>query len=103
MKDDAPSPRSPRPPRSARLRRGLLVLALGATAQSLERTLECESAVVRRKSAPPADDTFVLPRRWIDVDVDTEADGFVAFVRADTIDDARRIRARAERYVARGR
>ncbi len=76
----------------------------GATSQSLERSLEChESAVVLGKSEPVVDDPFVLPNRWIDVDVDTEADGFVALVRADTFDDAKRILERARRFAASAR
>jgi hypothetical protein len=41
-----------------------------------------------------------LPTRWVDIDVDAEADGFVALVRADSFDDARRILERARRFAA---
>ena len=73
----------------------------GATTQALQRTLEChERAAVLAAATAPANDPFVLPGRWLDVDVGTEADGFVAVVRADNLGDAKRVLARARSYVA---
>lgn len=73
----------------------------GATQQSLARSLEChEWSVVLGRSEAIVDDPFVLPNRWIEVDVAPEADGFAALVRADTIDDARQILERARRFCA---
>jgi len=73
----------------------------GATAQSLQRTLEChERGAVLGTSVPSPEDPFVLPGRWLDLDVGTEADGFVAVVRADNLGDAKEVLARARRYVA---
>jgi hypothetical protein len=76
----------------------------GATSQLLARSLEChESSVVLGKSETVVDDPFVLPNRWIDVDVDTEADGFVVLVRADSFEDAKRILERARRFASSSR
>jgi hypothetical protein len=73
----------------------------GATAQALQRTLECHERAAVLGVAPSApDDPFVLPGRWLDLDVGTEADGFVAVVRADNLGDAKQVLARAKHYVA---
>ena len=72
----------------------------GATAQALQRTLEChERAAVLGSATAPAGDPFVLPGRWLDLDVGAEADGFVAVVRADNLGDAKRVLARVRKYM----
>jgi hypothetical protein len=72
----------------------------GLSRESLQRDLECHQMRVTLGSAPPlANDPYVLPDRWIDIDVDSEGDGFVAQVRTDKFDDAKEVLARARRFV----
>jgi len=74
----------------------------GLTPESLARTLEChEARVTLGEVSPTEDDPYVLPDRWLDIDVDSERDGFVASVRVDAFEDARRILDRAKRYASR--
>ena len=72
----------------------------GATAQSLQRAVECHERAAVLGAAPSVpDDPFVLPGRWLDLDVGTEADGFVVVARADNLGDAKQVLARARHYV----
>jgi hypothetical protein len=48
---------------------------------------------------PLVNDPYVLPDRWVDIDVDSEGDGFVAQVQSDKFDDAREVLERARRFV----
>jgi hypothetical protein len=75
----------------------------GATAESLTRTLECHEARVTLGAAKAADDDpYVLPGRWLTIDVRSERDGFVAVVETDDLADARLVYARARRFSAAG-
>jgi len=70
----------------------------GFARESLARDLEChEARVVLGAAAPRADDPFVLPGRWVEIDVNSEGDGFVVLARVDEIDSARELLARAQR------
>lgn len=72
----------------------------GLSRESLQRDLECHEARVTLGTAQAvADDPYVLPDRWLDIDVDSEGDGFVALVRVDAFEDARAVLARARRFV----
>ena len=72
----------------------------GFSREALARDLEChESRVVLGRVPAPADDPYVLADNWLDIDVDSEGDGFVVLVRADDIDVARRVLERAQRFV----
>jgi hypothetical protein len=73
----------------------------GFSKESLERNVECHQArvVLQQVTAPP-DDPYVLADNWLDIDVDSEGDGFVILVRADSIDVARRVLDKAQRFVA---
>ena len=73
----------------------------GFSREMLARNLEChESRVVLRRAAAQADDPYVLPDEWLDIDVDSEGDGFVVLVRADDVEVARRVLERAQRFAA---
>jgi hypothetical protein len=47
-----------------------------------------------------ANDPYVLPEAWLDIDVDSEGDGFVVAVRVDRLADAKVILERARRFAA---
>jgi hypothetical protein len=90
--------------REARLRGARILLrpAPGMSRETLTRSLEChESRVVLGAVAPGADDPYSLPDRWLDIDVDSERDGFVVLVRIDEFQDARRVLDRAKSFGAR--
>jgi hypothetical protein len=73
----------------------------GYTKEALARSLEChEARVTLGSAAPSADDPYVLPDRWLDIDVDSERDGFVVQVGTDEIADARQVLERARRFAA---
>ena len=72
----------------------------GMSRESIARTLEChEVRVTLGREQAPADDPYVLPDGWVDLDVDSERDGFVVNARTDEFDDARRVLERARRFV----
>src|SRR5262245_59939853 len=53
----------------------------GQTREALARALEChEAAVVLGRAAARPDDPYVLPDRWLAIDVASEDDGFVVLV-----------------------
>ncbi len=88
--------------REARLRGSRIELRPmpGMSSESLTRTLECHQVrATLGLVAPQDDDPYILPGRWIDIDVDSGKDGFVVLVRADTSEDAREILERARRFV----
>jgi hypothetical protein len=69
--------------------------------EALARVVEChEARVTLGRVAAPADDPYVLPGYWLDVDVDSEGDGFVVLVRADGIHAAQQVLERARRFVS---
>jgi hypothetical protein len=72
--------------------------------ESLERSLECHQArVVIGTAKELVSDPYVLPGRWVDLDTDSEGDGFVVVIKADAVSDARDVLARARRFAALGR
>jgi hypothetical protein len=72
----------------------------GASRESLARTLEChEARVTLGQEQAATDDPYVLPGRWIDIDVDSEGDGFAVNARVDEFDDARQVLDRAHRFI----
>ena len=73
-----------------------------ASREWIERALECHQANVTLGGSQAAvDDPYVLAGRWLDIGVESEGDGFVAFVRVDRLEDAREVLERARRF-ARG-
>jgi hypothetical protein len=87
----------------ARLRGALIHLRPyeGMTKEKLTRGLECHQARVTLGLAPPLpDDPYVLPNRWLSVDVNSDGDSFGVQVRADTFPDAQRVLERAKLFVA---
>ncbi len=73
----------------------------GFSKEAIARSVEChEARVVLGQAAARVDDPYVLPGHWIDIDVESEGDGFAILVRADEIGIARQLLARAQRYSA---
>lgn len=90
--------------REARLRGALLrVRPLpGMTRESIERALECHEAGVTLGREPAAvDDPYVLAERWLDIEVDSEGDGFAVKAQIDEFEDAKRVLERARSFAAR--
>jgi hypothetical protein len=74
----------------------------GLSAESMTRSLECHQASLTLGGGQEIpDDPYVLPGRWLDLEVSSEGDGFVAFARIDSIADARLVLDRARRFAAR--
>jgi hypothetical protein len=88
----------------ARLRGARIHLrtVVGATRERITRSLECHEARVTLGLEPPTEnDPYVLPDRWLSIDVASVGDGFVAIVEADELADARIVLDRARRYAGR--
>jgi hypothetical protein len=67
--------------------------------ETVQRDLECHQVrVTLGMLQAPADDPYILPGRWVDIDVDSEGDGFVALVRIDKLEDAKEVLDRARRF-----
>ena len=74
----------------------------GFSREAMARSLEChESRVTLGRVLARADDPYVLADTWLDIDVDSEGDGFVVQVRTDSIDAAKRVLDRGKRFAAR--
>jgi hypothetical protein len=86
----------------ARLRGALFHLRpTNLSKEVLARGFECHEARVTLGSAPPfANDPYVLPGRWLSIDVDSYGDGLSVQVRATTFNDAQLVLARAKLFVA---
>jgi hypothetical protein len=73
----------------------------GLTGEALLRSLEChQAAVTLGKASAVADDPYVLPGSWLDLDVDSERGGFLVLVRSDSFEEARAVLDRARRFAA---
>jgi hypothetical protein len=72
--------------------------------ESLQRGLECHQAHVVLGTASARDqDPYVLPGAWLQIDADSEGDGFVVAVRTDVLPDAKDVLQRARRFLAANR
>jgi hypothetical protein len=73
----------------------------GLSQEAMTRSLECHQASIVLGTAPSVpDDPYVLPGHWLDLDVSSEGDGFVAYARTNSIADARLVLDRARRFAA---
>jgi hypothetical protein len=73
----------------------------GFSREALTRGLEChEARVLLGEVGPRADDPYVVAEHWLDIDVDSEGDGFAVLVRTDEMETARLVYQRAQRFVA---
>jgi hypothetical protein len=73
----------------------------GMSSEGLTRSLECHQArVALGQVTPVADDPYVLPGAWLDLDASSARDSFVVVASVDDFDDARQVLARARRFVA---
>ena len=69
--------------------------------ESIARSLEChESRFLLATTPPVADDPYSLPGQWLDIDVDSERDGFIVQVATDDLPAAREVLERAKRFAA---
>jgi hypothetical protein len=67
--------------------------------ESIARSLEChQSRVVLGMTPAAADDPYALTGRWLDIDVDSDKDGFVVQMASNDIATAREALARAKRF-----
>lgn len=74
----------------------------GMTRESIARVLEChEARVTLGREQPAADDPYVLPDRWLDIDVGSEGDAFAVKAQIDEFDDAKRVLERAKSFASR--
>ena len=72
----------------------------GLSRELVARSLECHEALATLgRVTTQSDDPYVLPGRWLTIDVDSEGDGFVILVRPYDREDARRVVERARRFV----
>lgn len=86
--------------RGARIR---LAPSAGGSSETVERSLRCRQAdVTLGRARPRDDDPYVLPGRWLSIDVESSGDGFLVHVRADRLEDARIVLDRAEAFARRG-
>jgi hypothetical protein len=73
----------------------------GFSREGLARGLSChEARVTLGKTAPRLDDPYTLRDQWLDIDVDSEGDGFVVLVRSDELPAAKEALERARRFAA---
>jgi hypothetical protein len=71
------------------------------SAETLHRSLEChEARVVTGRAGALADDPYILPGSWLDIDAQSTGDGFVVAVVIDDVDKARQVLARARRFAS---
>src|SRR5580700_4604831 len=69
--------------------------------ESIARSLEChESRVVLGTTPALADDPYALAGRWLDIDVDSDRDGFVVQMGSDDLPTAREALSHAKRFSA---
>ena len=69
--------------------------------ESISRSLECHQSRFLLGSTPPrADDPYALASQWLDMDVDSEKDGFVVRVQTNDPPTAREVLERAKRFAA---
>lgn len=90
--------------RQARLRGARLHLrpGPGMTRELVTRELEChEARATLGQEVAPADDPYVLPGSWVEIEVDSEGDGFVVDARVDEFEPARQVLDRARRFAGR--
>ncbi len=74
----------------------------GATRETLVRALEChEALVVLGQASSAEDDPYVLPGKWLAIDVASAGDGFVVVVESDDHDAAAAVLDRAKRFASR--
>jgi hypothetical protein len=76
----------------------------GASRESIARSLEChEARAVLGMAVARVDDPYALPGQWLDIDVDSEGDGFVVRVEPQgsyEVGVAREVLERAKRFAA---
>lgn len=73
----------------------------GLTKETIQRSLEChEASVTLGKTPPVEDDPYFLPGVWLEINADSEGDGFVVRVVVDKFDDAKSVLERAKHAAA---
>jgi hypothetical protein len=87
--------------REARLRGARIHLrpAPALSRESIRRSLECHQAHVVLGTAPARDaDPYFSPGVWLDIDADSEGDGFVVAVETNAFDNAKDVLRRARLF-----
>jgi hypothetical protein len=90
--------------REARLRGARIHLRpiAALSRESIARSLECHEARFLLGTAQTVvDDPYTLASQWLDIDVDSERDGFVVRVQTDDRPTAQAVLERAKRFAAR--
>jgi hypothetical protein len=73
----------------------------GFSREGLARSLSChEARVALGETAPRVDDPYALRDHWLDIDVDSEGDGFAVLVRSDELIVAKQVLERAQRFAS---
>jgi hypothetical protein len=73
----------------------------GFSREALTRGIEChEARVLLGEIGPRVDDPYAVAEHWLDIDVDSEGDGFAVLVRTDEMETARLVYQRAQRFAA---
>lgn len=93
-------------PDSARLRGALLYLgpAPNLTRELIQRALEChEVHVLLGSENELPSDPYTLPGAWLDIDAQSQGDGFTVAVRSDDFATAQQVLERARQFVANNR
>jgi hypothetical protein len=91
--------------REARLRGAVLHFRPlpGVSRESLTRALECHQArAILTPIAMRPGDPYVLPDRWLSLDVDSTGDGFSVVVGSKDVGDARRVLERTRAFAGDG-
>ncbi len=73
----------------------------GASRQWVERALECHQAQVVLGLTCAAPDPYHAAAGWVDIDVQSDKDGYVVRLTSDDIDEAHAILERARTYARR--
>jgi hypothetical protein len=73
----------------------------GFSREALTRGIEChEARALLGEIGPRTDDPYAVADHWLDIDVDSEGDGFAVLVRTDELQVARLVYERAKRFSA---
>ncbi len=74
----------------------------GTSREWVERALEChEARVAFGEACPSNDDPYRPAHAWVDIDVQSDHDGYIVRLTSDDVDDAHAILDRARAFTTR--
>jgi hypothetical protein len=73
----------------------------GASREWVERALECHEARIALGEAPSGADPYRPAQAWVDIDVQSDRDGYVVRLTSDDVGDAHEILQRAQSFTTR--